>query len=434
MADRRCLTALTLRNARCFGEPAVTVPLHPRATVLLGENGTGKSTVVEALAALGDDDPETPHTPPRRRGAECGEVTLREGEAVVASWSWGASGGGRFERPGAPLLFAYGSYRRVLRDDVPLPTAFGPQRWVHRDHELWRAKVRDDLPSYLVRRRTETLRHPDPRVLHDLREALVYLWEERAVNVRAQEAWGRLNESLRAMEVGIDAVEVGVEDDRHVPRLICQGARLPFEALSDGYQSVLVLVFDLILRAVHLRPWYAGAARPVVVVDEIDLHLHPWWQRGVVRQLLALFPEVQFVFTTHSASVVQDAIDLDVGVVLLREEGGVSRASVLSADERHELAGAHVGSLLVDARLFGLRSRLSPSYEAMEEEVATLRQKVDAGTATEDERRRVVELLDVLLAVLAKEDERRAGSTMLSEVARLQVAFVKRLAAQGAGR
>jgi hypothetical protein len=159
--------------------------------------------------------------------------------------------------------------------------------------------------------------------------------------------------------------------------------RAPREPPDSDLAARIVLAFDLVLRAVHLPAWYAGAWRPVVVVDEVDLHLHPWWQRGVVRQLVTLFPEAQFVFTTHSASVVQDAIDLDVGVVVLREEGGASHAAALDVDARRELSGAHVGSLLVDARLFGLRSRLSPRYEAMEAELAALRARVDAGEATE---------------------------------------------------
>jgi energy-coupling factor transporter ATP-binding protein EcfA2 len=284
MTDRRALTALTLRNARCFGAQTVTIPLHPRATVILGENGAGKSTLTEVLAALGDDDPEVPPVAPWRRGADDGEAALFDGGPdPVATWSWSREAGERFTRERAPLLFAYGPYRRVLRDD-----------------DRWRARLRDDLPSYLRRRRTVTLRQPDMRLLHDLREVLIFLWEEREYEPRAREAWARLDDSLRAMNVGLDGVEVRIENDQYVPRVIRQGVALALEELSDGYQSVLIVAFDLILRAVRLPDWYAGEARPVVVVDEIDLHLHPRWQRAVVRQLLALFPDAQFVFPTRA--------------------------------------------------------------------------------------------------------------------------------------
>ncbi len=118
MSSRRALTALTLRNARCFGPVTTTIPLHPRATVILGENGAGKSTVTEVLAALGDDDPETPPIAPWRRGADDGEAALFDGsDTPIAMWAWSRDGGDRFDRTSTPRLFAYGPYRRVLRDD-----------------------------------------------------------------------------------------------------------------------------------------------------------------------------------------------------------------------------------------------------------------------------------------------------------------------------
>jgi hypothetical protein len=72
---------------------------------------------------------------------------------------------------------------------------------------------------------------------------------------------------------------------------------LPFAALSDGYRTVLSLVLDLLRQL-------GGASSPsvaaTVLIDEVDVHLHPTWQRTIGPTLCRLFPTVQFLVTTHS--------------------------------------------------------------------------------------------------------------------------------------
>jgi len=89
--------------------------------------------------------------------------------------------------------------------------------------------------------------------------------------------------------------------------------------LSDGERNMLALVGDLARRLSVLNP---GLANPnegagVVLIDEIDLHLHPRWQRDVVGSLEVTFPNCQFVITTHSPQVVGEL--KPASVVLLRD-------------------------------------------------------------------------------------------------------------------
>lgn len=82
-----------------------------------------------------------------------------------------------------------------------------------------------------------------------------------------------------------------------------------FRQLSDGYRNMLGMVADVAERCVTLNPHLgkeAVAQTPgVILIDEIDLHLHPKWQRRVVEELMRAFPLVQFVATTHSPFVIQ---------------------------------------------------------------------------------------------------------------------------------
>ncbi len=87
------------------------------------------------------------------------------------------------------------------------------------------------------------------------------------------------------------------------------GRILPFRLLSDGYRNIVAMVADIAWRAAVLNPQLgvraAQLAEGVVLIDEIDLHLHPKWQRRVIADLRRAFPKLQFVTTTHSPFVIQ---------------------------------------------------------------------------------------------------------------------------------
>jgi len=207
---------------------------------------------------------------------------------------------------------------------------------------------------------------------------------------------------------------------------------LGINELSDGYQAVLVIVFDLILRYAYLfstlKDPLEGTA--TVIIDEVDLHLHVRWQRTVLRQLVTLFPGTQFVVTTHSPAVAQAAIDDGHAIIVLRERSGAVQASSLSTRARNRLRYATIDSLFVERLLFDADSRYSVQIQAEEEEVRRLRRKVEAGRATEGDRKRLLTLLNHLEELMASEEERRGEGPFMSEMAKLQQAFLQNLAAK----
>lgn len=82
------------------------------------------------------------------------------------------------------------------------------------------------------------------------------------------------------------------------------------EFLSDGYRCMLMLVLNLISRILKLNPHaytepeQVLSCPGVILIDEVDLHLHPAWQQRVLPDLCRVFPEIQFIVTTHSPQVV----------------------------------------------------------------------------------------------------------------------------------
>ncbi len=85
--------------------------------------------------------------------------------------------------------------------------------------------------------------------------------------------------------------------------------KLQFRQLSDGYRNIIGMVADIAYRCIKLNPHLGeDAVREtpgIVLIDELDLHLHPNWQRRIVKDLKKAFPNIQFVATTHSPFITQ---------------------------------------------------------------------------------------------------------------------------------
>jgi predicted ATP-binding protein involved in virulence len=82
----------------------------------------------------------------------------------------------------------------------------------------------------------------------------------------------------------------------------------PFHELSDGFKNTLSLVGDIAYRMAVLNPqFFADVTKKtpgIILIDEIDQHLHPKWQKNIVKNLMSIFPNVQFIVTTHSPSII----------------------------------------------------------------------------------------------------------------------------------
>jgi predicted ATP-binding protein involved in virulence len=90
---------------------------------------------------------------------------------------------------------------------------------------------------------------------------------------------------------------------------MADGTWMPFGLLSDGYRNIIRLAADIAYRAIQLNPHLKEKAiaetEGVVLIDEVDMHLHPKWQRTVIADLKRTFPKIQFIITTHSPFIVQ---------------------------------------------------------------------------------------------------------------------------------
>lgn len=144
--------------------------------------------------------------------------------------------------------------------------------------------------------------------------------------------------------------------------LVCthvEHGRLPVSYLSDGVRNMIGLVADIAFRATKLNPHLGSEASKltngIVLIDEVDMHLHPSWQHEVLGSLQEAFPNLQFIVTTHSPQVVSS-----VGQQSLRilDDGEVYSAPVGTE-------GARSGRLL--KQVFDLQDDRPPNADATKE-------------------------------------------------------------------
>lgn len=141
-----------------------------------------------------------------------------------------------------------------------------------------------------------------------------------------QSRWGTLNDTVSYfLETDCRLSASGPKSEA----AICKdGITLTLGQLSDGERGVLALVLDLTRRLAGANPELADPARDseaVVLIDELDLHLHPRWQRSIVGKLERTFPKCQFIATTHSPQIISE-VQPDRLVWLSRQDSGVVAA------------------------------------------------------------------------------------------------------------
>jgi hypothetical protein len=187
------------------------------------------------------------------------------------------------------------------------------------------------------------------------------------------------------------------------------GIVLPLVDMSDGYRAALALLVDIVR---HMVAVYGGehlvirddrgrivVDRPgVVLIDEIDSHLHPEWQRRIGFWLKQRFPRLQFVVTTHSPLICQ-AADLQ-GIFHLPPPGSQLRPYQLEEEEYAEVVCSKPDTILL-SRAFGLRHTRSPRAVAQRDRFAQLKSKKDAGFATPDEEKELARLAQELQPLFA---------------------------------
>lgn len=164
------------------------------------------------------------------------------------------------------------------------------------------------------------------------------------------------------------------EELQNYVEFLVKGVWCKYEDLGFGYQSMMSWMIDFCKRMFERYPKSENplAESAVVLVDEIDLHLHPQWQRDVIPYLSRTFPNTQFFVTTHSPMVLQSAKDINLFVLKHNEEGMVS----VEHSDIHDFRGWTVEEILRET--MGLQDDVhSDEYQRLISEFNTSLDKND---------------------------------------------------------
>lgn len=355
------LNKIALKNFRCFD--TLEIDLHPELTVLVAENGQGKSTILDAirialwpyvgsfdLARTAFNDPGNALTIDDIRLVKLGEEDMaRQLPARIALT-------GDFGTGEERTWIRYRDSEAKLSKTKDAGDTSFMRQWVSAIQEQIRDPDKStlDLPVFgyygtgrlwAQKRLTETSKGADDTQTADfyirtfayrncLDPASSYKHFQEWFTLSSQVYWEAVMKNLegKAPEAPVHTAETPLQvvqraidnllrpvtgwhtleySYRHEKSLILhhdQLGILKVELLSDGIRSMLAMIGDIAYRCYKLNPHLGAEAakqtKGVVLIDEIDMHLHPGWQQTIVDQLRGAFPGIQFIVTTHSPQVV----------------------------------------------------------------------------------------------------------------------------------
>lgn len=335
------VSRIEIRNFKAIEYLVLSIPRHTHermglvgSLILLGENAAGKSSVLEAvtLALLGADA--------IRENIDGKQFLKRDanwqptGEAASVKLCFNES-----EEPMCWITIdpESGEFSGTLDRQV-VALAYGPRRFFSSDDDKNKSLVFfDNVRS--IYESTATLSNPMNRLLSctegDFNAAVRAL---REVLMLEPDAVIRRNPDATRHEAEWAGLYV-----------FAHNRTTPIERMSEGYRSVVALTCSIIFEM--LRYWPdLESAHGIVLIDEIDVHLHPRWKIRILRALRAALPKVQFIVTTHDPLCLRGAYDGEVQVLQRDEEHRIARV-----DDLPNVEGLTVEQLLT-SNFFGMLS------------------------------------------------------------------------------
>lgn len=357
-----------LNNFRKY--ESASFSFHPEFTVLIGNNASGKTTILDAIAMLLNTyfqgagvttgGGSIKKSDARYNAIEKEQQVFLEPQAPVwlkasaliesVSCEWIRELGDRGAK--AKSFTAYGASERKKvssgeSPDLPMLLYYGAGRlWdLHRDVKLEKTGSQLEAYRYCLDPKSDQSSFQKWFIKLTLTEI------QRRQPVPALRA---VEKAVISCAPGAKAFFYDVGSESILVKLEKEGL-VRFEDLSDGYRNMVAMIADIAHRCSKLNPHLKEdttlLTTGIILIDELDLHLHPKWQRRVVPDLRKTFPKIQFIATSHSPFIIQsmnpgEIIDLDykphekynINNELVTEAGSISQDTARIASPAPEVS------------------------------------------------------------------------------------------------
>ena len=364
---------ITLRNYKCFEK--IEIDFHDRLTVIVGNNGSGKSSVLDGMAVSlgtmftgfdGLNGVSINQKDARLKAYQMGEsediqaqypveITAEgmiDTKEIVWTRSLNRKGGSTTVKDAKQMLDVVKEYQNRLRDgdsDLILPVIayYGTGR-------LWDYHREKKADTFI--KNTKTNGYIDSLDGTASIKLMMNWFRKKSVQMVQKSAVGfnsflGLNVVYLAMANCFERI-TGYKDVKLLYNLDTNEIdcyytneegftmNIPLSQMSDGYKNTISLIADIAYRMATLNPQLGTDVLKktdgVVLIDEVDLHLHPAWQHRILSDLQEIFPKVQFIVTTHAPAVISSAKSENL-VILKNDE---------ALDANTEIFGNDINSIL----------------------------------------------------------------------------------------
>ncbi len=364
---------LTLKNYRCFEKCEIN--LHPKLTVLVAENGGGKTAVLDGLTHAAGVFVDSIAGTKQAVGFHSSDIRLlHENQKMVPitptsfhaegfifdrpiNWSRAINSSGSRGRTSKKLSENVQHLAEQVRSDnspgkiLPLAAYYGTAR-LWGEHRLTKGRT-----SYVSDKNYRYAGYIDCLFSSSSFKGVVTWFQAKMEEIRDPRFAGEISNSI-ALIAAVNTATTTVlaptewsslEWNSDIRQLMVKHPHrgvFPLSSLSDGVRTMLALVADIARRCAVLNPHLgedsAKLTPGILLIDEIDMHLHPRWQQLIAELLQSAFPSLQIILSTHSPQVLSTVdkssiriIHTNDGQAIIKtpeiQTKGVESADVLAA-------------------------------------------------------------------------------------------------------
>lgn len=421
---------ITIDNIKCFEKQSIKLGTKDSPfpwVTFLGENGTGKSTVLQAIALLlaGPEGAIQLLKPLGwlKDGIKPGKIGIRLHQSDNDP---GKYAGEKKERKAFQYTFYItGEKKQTINNQIfTEPTIISDTKsriipWLRENALLPKGKGWFGAGYGAFRRLTRKNRILVPSLQQPLRYTNFFSQFFEDESLEAFETWlvyldYRISKdrkddvAKRQKEWGIKAINQLLPEGNEFDSIDANG-RIWFKtgktkastvSLSDGFRSIMALAGDLVWRLIEAFPESTNPLEEqgIVLIDELDIHLHPTWQRQIAGLLRQTFPKIQFIMATHSPFVAAGAGEDAVTYCFVKKDENIEVQSIGSI---HALSVDKI--LQSDA--FGLVSAFSPETQQKIDRYYALKKKPKLNADEKNEYQTTLPFIEQALGYKAEESE-----------------------------